>query len=265
MDPQNFSPYLRLIQRTGRTSHPYGFRATKTLLERMGLTKTIKLLDIGCGAGHTSAYIAQRYGSLVTGVDISAEAIDRAKALYGGEPYFDRMNFIEADASNLPFADGFFDVVLCESMLFFINDKDAVLKEMSRVLKPGGYLAINEICVSDTEDKRRIQDYFLRPEFGGFLVTSAAIVEKFDPHSWSIALQDEKPFDVTAQIKSELEQLLSFKSVLPLLEMAHQVWVGKEVREDLMRVLKFTLEMPRGTLGHLKSLLLLVQKIVANR
>lgn len=260
MDPINFSPYLRLIQKTGATKHPYGFSATNILLDRAELTNGSELLDIGCGAGHTSAYVAQHYGCKVTGVDISAEALDRAKALHGREPYFERMSFALADANHVPYSDGHFDVVLCESVLFFINDKEAALKEMSRVLKPGGYLALNEICVSDTDEKRKIQDYFLRPEFGGFLTGSTAILENFDQADWSILVNDEKPFDFKAQIKSEVKQLLSFKSLLPLFEMAHQAWVSKEVREDFIRVLKFVLDMPKGMLEHLNSFLLLAQK-----
>lgn len=260
MEPVNFSPYLRLIQKTGVTKHPYGFSATDLLLQRAHLTHDSKLLDVGCGAGHTSAHIAKTHNCSVVGIDISHDALDRAQALYQHEPFFGQMSFAQASVQKLPFPDEHFDVVLCESVLFFVNDKETALQEMMRVLKPGGFLALNEITVSDKDDKRRIQDYFLRPEFGGFLVTADVLVDCLNQDEFSLVLKDEKPFDITTHLKSELRGFLSFKSLLPILEIAHQTWSNKDVRDDVMSVVKFALEMPKGTLESLQSLLLMVQK-----
>lgn len=258
--PLNFSPYLRLIQKTGATKHPYGFSATDLLLKRANLSGDAHLLDVGCGAGHTSAYIAQNYGCTVMGVDISSDAVDHARSLHAREPYAKLLQFLVADAHSLPFDDGQFDVVVCESVLFFIHDKEAALKEMARVLKPKGYLALNEIIVADSPKKRAIQDYFLREEFGGFLVTADDVREAMSTTKWSILLEDEKPFDLMLQLKAEFKNLLSLKSLLPLLEMAHQACVSKEMRDDLFKVIKFSLDMPKGLKEHLYSYLLLAQK-----
>ena len=260
MEPINFSPYLRLIQKTGATKHPYGFSATDKLLSRIELNRSKHVLDVGCGAGHTSAYVAKNYDCLVTGVDVAQDAVDRAKALHEREPYFDRLSFVVSDILKLAFADGQFDVVLCESVLFFVHDKEAACKEMARVLKPGGYLALNEVIVADTSAKRKFQDYFLRPEFGGFLVTAEVLRQELDSQDWTIILQDEKPFDLFLQLKSDLKHLFSMRAILPLFEMAHQAWVSKEMREDLISVIRFSTQMPKGVMENLNSFLLLAQK-----
>ncbi len=260
MEPLNFSPYLRLIQKTGATKHPYGFSATDLLLKRIDVTNTTEVLDLGCGAGHTTAYVAKNYDCTITGADISADAIERANALHKNEPFFERMSFVQADALHLPFDDGKFDVVLCESVLFFVHDKAAALKEMARVLKPGGHLALNEVIVSTGPEQRKIQDYFLRPEFGGFLVNADGMREGFDMATWLIVMEDEKPFDVKQQLIAEFKNLISFKTLLPLFELAHQAVVSKEMRDDLVRVAKFVADLPKGTIEKLNSYLLLAQK-----
>src|SRR5690606_3491002 len=125
-------------------------------------------LDLGCGAGHTSAHIAKKYGCFVNGIDISIDALENASALYKNEPYTNRLQFEKADLSQLPFSDAYFNAVLCESVLLFNENKEAALHEMSRVLKPGGFLVINELCLGDTHQDK-IRSYFARPEFGGYL------------------------------------------------------------------------------------------------
>lgn len=261
MEPLEMSPYLRLIQRTGNTKHPGGFKATDMLLKRTNLKAGARLLDVGCGAGHTSAYIAKNYDCTVSGVDVSPQVLERARALHKDEPYHVRMTFDVANAINLPFSDGYFDVVLCESVLFFIHDKEAALKEMARVVKPSGFLAINELCLSKKKNLHKIRDYFLRPEFGGFLTTAEeGMAWLLHNDQWKIILHDEEPFDVKEQIKGELKQLLSKQGILHFLESAHQLLVHQETREDFLRILKFLLEMPKNTLKHLNAMLLLAQK-----
>lgn len=255
----SLSPYLRLIQKTGTTRHPGGFYATDILLKRTRLKKTSRVLDVGCGAGHTSAFIAKNYGCSVTGVDISSEALDRVKSFYGNEPFFKRMSFEVGDACNLPYSDGYFDVVLCESVLFFVADKETALKEMSRVVKPGGFLALNELCLTEKDGLQNIKDYFLRPEFGGF-ITKSRNLEELINDDFSIVVKDEQPFDIKSQLRSELRHWITSKGVLQLFEFIHHTVVNKESRSDVYRLLRFILDMPKGTLDHLNALLLLLKK-----
>lgn len=259
MDDLNFSPYLRLIQKTGTTRHPGGLKATDMLLKRTNLTKNSRLLDVGCGAGHTSAYIAKNYHCLVTGVDISSDALARVNSFYQNEPYFDRMSFEVADASNLPYSDGYFDVVLCESVLLFIADVDAALTEMARVVKPGGFLALNEVCISDKKGLKRVKNYFAEPEFGGFLTTVNDLTKLFRRH-WTVILEDEQPLDLKSQMRSEIKHWVSPRGILQLLEIAHLALAQKEARHDLFSLGKFLLNMPKGALDELRALMFLAKK-----
>lgn len=260
MEAVTVSPYLRLIQKTGSTRHPRGILASDIMLRRMNLNKTSRVLDVGCGVGSTCAHIAKTYGCLVTGVDVSSEVLFKAQALYKYEPYFEQMRFQVADIRQLPFADNEFDAVLCESVLFFVSDKEKAINEMARVVKPEGYLGINELCLNHKPGYDKIKDYFLRPELGGFLAAAPGIMEPLLNHHFDILLQDEQPFDLEAQLKAELNELLSVRGLLQLFEITHQAFTNKAIRQDLLSMLKFSADLPKKTFTYLNSLLVVAQK-----
>ncbi len=96
-----------------------------------------RVLDLGCGAGRTTAYISEN-GCSVVGADISAPLIKKAKNLYSN------IDFKEMDARDLDFEDGSFDVVFFSfngiDNLASLEERDKAINEIKRVLKPGGYL-----------------------------------------------------------------------------------------------------------------------------
>lgn len=256
------SPYLRLIQKTGATTHPYGMPATQDMLNRIGITNKFFVLDVGCGAGHSSAFIAKTYGCSVTGVDISPDVLQKAQALYGNEPYGASLRFCEANATSLPFPHEHFDVVMCESVLIFIDDKEAALCEMARVLKPGGYLLLNELCVSvNASDK--LAAFFGSPEYQAHLVAADRIIDFFNQTTWRNVIQDEKPFDLKAQIYASLGSAVNFKMLLPMLEFFHRSLVDAELRADIMTIVKHMALLPKDALAQLNSLQIAAQKKTA--
>jgi SAM-dependent methyltransferase len=97
-----------------------------------------RVLDYGCGSGYGSAAIAGEARS-VTGVDVSAEAIEYARAHYQ-QPNLDYR--VIAPAQPLPFEAGAFQTVLSFQVLEHVSDPDAYLREIARVLEPGGTLVL---------------------------------------------------------------------------------------------------------------------------
>ena len=91
------------------------------------------ILDVGCGAGFLANPLASQ-GFKVTGVDMSDDSLAVARR-------FDATNsvhYLQADAYSLPFADQSFDVVTAMDFLEHVEDPSSIIKEFSRVLKPGG-------------------------------------------------------------------------------------------------------------------------------
>jgi ubiquinone/menaquinone biosynthesis C-methylase UbiE len=77
-------------------------------------------------------------------VDLRESMVAASNARAQKEGVRDSVKFEVADAQRLPFEDAFFDVVLCESVATFIEDKAQVTSALARVVRPGGYVGLNE-------------------------------------------------------------------------------------------------------------------------
>jgi ubiquinone/menaquinone biosynthesis C-methylase UbiE len=98
------------------------------------------VLDFGCGPGHTAVELAQRVGESghVHGVDINAEFIARASRRAEQAGFGARMSFHQVSDGKLPLEDDSVDRVFCKSVLEYVPDVVATLRELRRVLRAGG-------------------------------------------------------------------------------------------------------------------------------
>ena len=128
----------------GLTKMLGGLKATEELIELCHIDKDKYVLDVGCGVGVTPCYLARKYGCSVVGADISERMIDRSNERARREGVEDNVEFRVADVQNLPFKDDLFDVVIGESVIAFPEDKRRAINECVRVIKPGGYIGLNE-------------------------------------------------------------------------------------------------------------------------
>lgn len=125
--------------------HIRGRAATLELARAAGLDSTRRVLDVGSGIGGTSRCLAKEFGCRVTGIDLTDEYCRAAAILSAKIGLAELVDFRQGDATHLPFDDGSFDVVWTEHVAMNIPDKSRLYKEMHRVLKPGGTLAIYDI------------------------------------------------------------------------------------------------------------------------
>ncbi len=108
------------------------------------LTPGVSLLDVGCGPGTITADLARRVepGSVV-GIDRAPSVIAEAATAFA-PPSHPNLRFATGDVYGLEFEDGSFDVVFAHQVLQHLTDPVAALREMGRVLKPGGLLAVRD-------------------------------------------------------------------------------------------------------------------------
>ena len=117
------------------------------------------ILDLGCGAGLDLYFYAKSVGSKgkVYGLDISEEMIKKAN--YNMKSVgLDNVKLVCGSSDQLPFKDNFFDVVASNGIYNLSPDKEKVLKEVYRVLKPGGRTVFCEIVLKDKLPENEINN-----------------------------------------------------------------------------------------------------------
>jgi ubiquinone/menaquinone biosynthesis C-methylase UbiE len=107
----------------------------RDLVSRAGVAPGERVLDVATGTGN-AAIDAAAAGAAVTGCDLTPGLLDVARARDGG------ITWVEADAERLPFPDSAFDVVLSCIGAMFAPDQERTAAELTRVLRPGGRLAL---------------------------------------------------------------------------------------------------------------------------
>jgi SAM-dependent methyltransferase len=110
------------------------------MLAAAGLTGGEKVLDVGSGAGHSTLHFA-RAGAQITGLDLTDEMVETGRRLAAGEGLANA-RFERGDAEDMPFADDAFDLVTCRQCAHHFADVPAALREIRRVLRPGGRLLL---------------------------------------------------------------------------------------------------------------------------
>ena len=107
-----------------------------------------RILDVACGTGLVSRALVDRWGCRVVGLDQSASMLGRARAMLADDPRLaDRIALVEGEAESLPFADREFDHLTFTYLLRYVDDPAATLRELARVVKPGGRVSSLEFCV----------------------------------------------------------------------------------------------------------------------
>ncbi len=125
------------------------------LADRGGFKSGDRLIDVGCGVGGPSATIARYTGAHVTGVNISGIQVELARTRPMGPELRSLLEFVRADAMDLPFGPGEFDGAFSIEALCHTPDKRLAYAQISRVLKPGSafvgtdWFQADDVCEAD--------------------------------------------------------------------------------------------------------------------
>lgn len=122
---------------TGGRSTAEEDRVTSAML---ALQPGDRVLDVACGPGNTTRRLLPHLGPQARVVGVDAAATMLARAVQDTDD--PRVEYVRADAARLPFEDAAFDAVQCLGALYLVDDAEAVIAEMVRVLGPGGRLVV---------------------------------------------------------------------------------------------------------------------------
>jgi ubiquinone/menaquinone biosynthesis C-methylase UbiE len=161
---------------------PHPFITRRRLIEALAPRPGETILEVGPGTGYYTLPVAQALapnGTLHI-LDLQQEMLDHATRR-ARDAAIENVRPRQGDARQLPYADGAFDAAYLVAVLGEVPDQGAALRELARVLRPGGHLVVGELfgdphMVTESSLRRRAQDARLRfelrvgPRFGYFAV-----------------------------------------------------------------------------------------------
>jgi demethylmenaquinone methyltransferase/2-methoxy-6-polyprenyl-1,4-benzoquinol methylase len=158
-----------------------------------------RVLDVACGTGDLSQTLFEITGAGVVGTDFCRPMLEIAAGKMNG-----RIRLIEGDALDLPFRDGTFDVATIAFGLRNLSNVEGGLAELSRVVKPGGWVAVLEFSRPANAILRPVFNFYFRqllPRMGGLISSRGAYtylpasVQKFPDQSQLSLLMEQAGFD----------------------------------------------------------------------
>jgi ubiquinone/menaquinone biosynthesis C-methylase UbiE len=180
--------------------HVGGAAATRRLAERCGFTKGAAILDVGSGLGGPARLLATEFGGDVTGIDLTPEFGVIAQALSAHVGCRDVTRFCAADALDLPFADGTFDVVWTEHVAMNIGARDVLYRELGRVVRTGGRMALYDVVAGPAREPLTYPVPWAREAGQSHLVDADAL-------RWIVAAAGWDEISVTDESAAALEWL----------------------------------------------------------
>ncbi len=131
--------------------HMGGVAATDTLASMAGIATGHRVLDVGSGVGGPARRMANKHGAEVWGMELSETLYQTAVKLTKLVGLDRQVRFKQGSALVLPFCDGEFDAVIMQHVAMQISEKDQLFGELTRVVKPGGCLAMHELFAGEGE------------------------------------------------------------------------------------------------------------------
>jgi SAM-dependent methyltransferase len=170
--------------------HTGGLAATAELARLAGVNADASVLDVGSGVGGPARLLAATYGCRVMGVDLSEPFVDAARYLTERTGQTGQVSFQTANALELPFDAGRFNVVLLQHVAMNISERARLYREIRRVLKPGGRFVTFDVVLNGSEPRYPVP--WARTAATSFLLTAAATREAIEAAGFrTLAWQDD--------------------------------------------------------------------------
>jgi ubiquinone/menaquinone biosynthesis C-methylase UbiE len=131
--------------------HIGGRQASEDFISQLELSAEDHTLDIGCGIGGTSRFVASRFGCRVTGIDLTPEFVATGQSLCEWVGLSGQVELHQGDATAMAFADESFDAAFMLHVGMNIPDKAGLFAEVYRLLKPGAFFGVYDVMQTSDE------------------------------------------------------------------------------------------------------------------
>lgn len=157
------------------------------------------VLDVGCGTGRPALRLAEQTGASVVGVTVSHKQIEHARRLTQQEGLANRVRFEYADALHLPFASETFDAAWALESLLHMPDREQVLHEILRILKPGGTFVLTDVTEEVLLDQSSRQLLY-----SGFMIESLLTGKEYPGITKKAGFITDQMLDISSSTKETL-------------------------------------------------------------
>lgn len=215
--------FLELIWGKGFLS-PGGTAEVDLVVEGLNLSG-LHILDIGCGCGGAIFHLIEKHDvAHAIGIDIEPLVITRAKVLSDKYNLNEKTKFEEVTPGPLPFPDQHFDMVFSKDAFLHIPDKETLMADISRVLKPHGLVAASDwMRLDDNPPSQVMQDYIAAEGLDMHMcsldrysqaLTSAGFIDikRHDRNAWYLDLAKQEWEAMTTEpMRSEIVSCIGEK------------------------------------------------------
>ena len=131
--------------------HIGGRKASEEFISQLELSADNHALDVGCGIGGTSRFVASRFGCRVTGIDLTPEFVSTGQSLCDWVGLTGQVTLTQGDATAMPFSDESFDAAFMLHVGMNIANKTALFEEVYRLITPGAVFGIYDVMQTSDE------------------------------------------------------------------------------------------------------------------
>jgi demethylmenaquinone methyltransferase / 2-methoxy-6-polyprenyl-1,4-benzoquinol methylase len=137
-------------------------RWRRFLVSRLEVGPDARVLDVATGTGAVALELVRQHGCTVVGIDRSPQMLDVARRRVAAGGLDTRIELYEGRAEALPFHDASFDGLTVTYLLRYVDDPAATLRELARVVRPGGTVALLEFGVPQSQVTRALWELYVR-------------------------------------------------------------------------------------------------------
>jgi ubiquinone/menaquinone biosynthesis C-methylase UbiE len=152
----------------GEQIHAGGMMSSRILAAKAGIKEKMKGIDLCCCLGAGMRFLAKNFNAVMCGVDATEKMISEARRRADDEDLTARLDFQLGDVTNIPYGNEEFDFVWGEDAWCYVVDKERLIQEAARVLKPGGIIAFTDWIEGDiglsNEEAHRINTFMKFPD-----------------------------------------------------------------------------------------------------
>jgi len=146
-----------------------GLETSQEIFPLLKLEPGHRVLDVGCGLGGHDFYMAEKYGAIIDGVDLSNNMLAVARNHLSKKPHLaDKVSFRICDVTKTEFEENSYNVIYSRDALIHIPHKDSIYVKFYNCLKPGGRLVFTDYCYGDAkveEYSEEFQKYIAKRDY----------------------------------------------------------------------------------------------------